>query len=285
MTSSMRSFVTPEKRHIEQIVFPQLADAQAAADRIKKRHELCGDIATERGLKAADIDLGTVAKAASSIRGGRRRLLRCKEGEVSAPVQSQFGAVHPDRAQDRAVGRQDASPRSRRSCATDRARSRQETGRTSTTRSRTTAPAAARSKKRRRRKAAGRHFRGDRSGRDPDGKLAVNLPHGADSSAARSPPTSASTTIRSRPTAAMSGTTSPASRRRATALSTRSRSRSSSAGATTRSPRGSRTRRPIFSTSSRTATRSTTLAAAKSQGRNRERPKARRLERRLSGRI
>ncbi len=35
------SFVTPEKRHIEQIVFPKMADAQAADDSIKSGNELC----------------------------------------------------------------------------------------------------------------------------------------------------------------------------------------------------------------------------------------------------
>ncbi len=34
------SFTTPERRHVEQIVFPNMADAQAAADRIKSGTQL-----------------------------------------------------------------------------------------------------------------------------------------------------------------------------------------------------------------------------------------------------
>src|SRR6516164_3338335 len=45
------SFTTAERRHVEQIVFPTLADAQAAADRIKKGARF-GEIASERGLNS-----------------------------------------------------------------------------------------------------------------------------------------------------------------------------------------------------------------------------------------
>ena len=86
------SFVTPEKRHIEQIVFPQMADAQAAADRVKSGTGFI-EIAAERGLKAQDIDLGTVAMSAMVDQKVADAAFALKEGEVSAPIQTQFGAV------------------------------------------------------------------------------------------------------------------------------------------------------------------------------------------------
>src|SRR6516165_9622337 len=56
------SFTTPEQRHVEEIVFPTLADAQAAADRIKNSARF-SEIASDRGLKDQDIDLGTIPKS------------------------------------------------------------------------------------------------------------------------------------------------------------------------------------------------------------------------------
>ena len=63
----LASFTTPERRHVEQIVFPIAADAQAADDQHQKRHHFRGS-AAERGLKEQDTDLGTVAKSALSTR-------------------------------------------------------------------------------------------------------------------------------------------------------------------------------------------------------------------------
>ena len=118
------SFVTPEKRHIEQIVFPQMADAQAAADRIKSGTSFTA-IATERGLKAQDIDLGTVAKSAMVDPKVADAAFALKEGEVSAPIQTQFGAVlvtvlkiEPTTTKSLA----DATPQLRNQIALDRAK-------------------------------------------------------------------------------------------------------------------------------------------------------------------
>ena len=220
------SFVTPEKRHIEQIVFPQLADAQAAADRIKSGTGFA-DIATERGLKPQDIDLGTVAKASMVDPKVADVAFSLKEGEVSAPIQTQFGVGAGQRAQDRAADDKIARRRHAAVAQPDRARSRQETARrTCTTKSKTIAPAAARSKRRRKRKSC----RSSLSTWTAPGAIRtasspLTCRTAPTSSAPRSPPTSASTTIRSTSTAAISGTTSPPSRRRATALSTRSKAR------------------------------------------------------------
>ena len=83
---------TPERRQIQQIVFPKADDARAAADRIAKG-ETFEAIAKERGLADKDIDLGTVTRAAMLDRVVADAAFALKEGEVSAPVQGRFGTV------------------------------------------------------------------------------------------------------------------------------------------------------------------------------------------------
>lgn len=55
-------YATPEKRQVFQIPFPNADEAKAASDRIKAGTSF-EDIAKERKLSPADIDLGTVAKS------------------------------------------------------------------------------------------------------------------------------------------------------------------------------------------------------------------------------
>jgi peptidyl-prolyl cis-trans isomerase D len=85
-------YVTPERRHIQQIVFPNEADAKAAAERMAKGESFAG-IAKERGLSEKDIDLGTLAKSAMIDRAVADAAFVLKEGEVSAPVQGRFGTA------------------------------------------------------------------------------------------------------------------------------------------------------------------------------------------------
>ena len=85
-------YVTPERRDVEQIVFPTMADAQAAAERLKSGTTFAA-LAAERGLKPQDIDLGMVAKSGIIDPTVANAAFALKEGEVSAPVQGQFGAV------------------------------------------------------------------------------------------------------------------------------------------------------------------------------------------------
>jgi peptidyl-prolyl cis-trans isomerase D len=174
------SFVTPEKRHIEQIVFPQLADAQAAADRIKSGTGFA-DIAAERGLKPQDIDLGTVAKASMVDPKVADVAFALKEGEVGAPIQTQFGAVlvsvlkiEPSTTKSLA----EAAPQLRNQIALDRAKKQLQDLHDKIEDDRaggSTLEEAAQKEK-----LPVVAFDVDRSGRDPDGKLAVNLPHGPD---------------------------------------------------------------------------------------------------------
>ena len=85
-------YVTPERRHILQIDFPNAEAASAAAERIAKGASLV-DVAKELGKSEKDIDLGTVPKAAIIDRAVADAAFSLKEGEVSAPVQGRFGTV------------------------------------------------------------------------------------------------------------------------------------------------------------------------------------------------
>lgn len=85
-------YLTAERRHVEQIVFPTQADAEAADARIKGGLSFAA-LATERGLKEADIDLGTVAKSELIDPSVADAAFALKEGEVSAPVKGKFGTV------------------------------------------------------------------------------------------------------------------------------------------------------------------------------------------------
>jgi peptidyl-prolyl cis-trans isomerase D len=88
----IQQYTTPERRHVEQIVFPTMAEAQAASAKIKSGTSFAA-IAAERGLKASDIDLGTVAKSAIIDPAVANAAFSLKAGEVSAPIQGKFGAV------------------------------------------------------------------------------------------------------------------------------------------------------------------------------------------------
>ena len=85
-------YLTPERRHVEQIVFPTMAEAQAADTRIKGGLSFAA-LAAERNLKDQDRDLGTVAKSELVDPAVAEAAFSLKEGEVSAPVQGRFGAV------------------------------------------------------------------------------------------------------------------------------------------------------------------------------------------------
>jgi peptidyl-prolyl cis-trans isomerase D len=89
---NISAYITPERRHIEQMVFPTMAQAQAASTRINSGVSFTA-LAAERGLKEPDIDLGTVAKTAIVDPAVANAAFSLKAGEVSAPVQGNFGAV------------------------------------------------------------------------------------------------------------------------------------------------------------------------------------------------
>jgi peptidyl-prolyl cis-trans isomerase D len=85
-------YETAEKRHVMQMVFPTSGDASAA------RAKLTGgmsfeDLAKERGLSAADYDLGTVTKSGIIDPAVAEAAFSLPENEISQPVQGRFGYV------------------------------------------------------------------------------------------------------------------------------------------------------------------------------------------------
>jgi peptidyl-prolyl cis-trans isomerase D len=85
-------FITPERRHIERMPFPNMAEAQAASDRIKAGTTFAA-LAAERGVKEQDLDLGTVPKSLIIDPAVADAAFSLKEGEVSAPVQTKDGGA------------------------------------------------------------------------------------------------------------------------------------------------------------------------------------------------
>ncbi len=85
-------YLTPERRTLQQIVFDNPQDAQAAADRIAKGEAFL-DIAKERKLTEKEIDLGTLTRAAMVDQAVATAAFALKDDEVSAPVKGRFGTV------------------------------------------------------------------------------------------------------------------------------------------------------------------------------------------------
>ncbi|MDO8534320.1 MAG: SurA N-terminal domain-containing protein [Xanthobacteraceae bacterium] len=85
-------FSTPEHREVEQMVFPAMDEAKAAAERLSKGVKF-ETIVAERGLKAADIALGLVAKRDILDPAVAEVVFALPQGKISEPVAGRFGAV------------------------------------------------------------------------------------------------------------------------------------------------------------------------------------------------
>jgi peptidyl-prolyl cis-trans isomerase D len=85
-------YLTPERRTLQQMVFDNASDAQAAADRIAKGESFL-DIAKERKLTEKELDLGTLTKAAMIDQAVADAAFALKDNQVSAPVKGRFGTV------------------------------------------------------------------------------------------------------------------------------------------------------------------------------------------------
>jgi peptidyl-prolyl cis-trans isomerase D len=85
-------YVTPERRHVEQIAFASTEAAENAAQRIAQGMSFL-EVAKEVGKTEKDIDLGTVAKAGMIDRAVADAAFALKAGDVSAPIQGRFGPV------------------------------------------------------------------------------------------------------------------------------------------------------------------------------------------------
>jgi peptidyl-prolyl cis-trans isomerase D len=80
----------PEKRHLEQILFPNEAEADAAEAKIKAGASF-DDIVKERNLKPEDVDLGETTKDALIDRPEADTVFALPQGGVSGVLQTQFG--------------------------------------------------------------------------------------------------------------------------------------------------------------------------------------------------
>jgi peptidyl-prolyl cis-trans isomerase D len=85
-------FGAPEARDLEQIVFPNEAEAEAAGAKIKAGASF-DDIVKERNLKPEDVDLGQIAKAALLDPTEANAVFALPPGGVSGVLPSQFGPV------------------------------------------------------------------------------------------------------------------------------------------------------------------------------------------------
>ena len=92
MAGADPKFGAPETRDLQQIVFPNEADAQAAAAKIKAGASF-DDIVKERNLKAEDVDLGQTAKDALLDPAEANAVFALPVGGVSGVLPSQFGPV------------------------------------------------------------------------------------------------------------------------------------------------------------------------------------------------
>jgi peptidyl-prolyl cis-trans isomerase D len=83
---------TPERREVSQMVFPNAEEALAARGRITSGMSF-DDLAKERKLNVSDVDLGMIAKSAIIDPAVAEAAFSLPSGEVSQPVQGQFGVA------------------------------------------------------------------------------------------------------------------------------------------------------------------------------------------------
>ena len=83
---------TPEKREISQIVFPNADEALAARGRLTSGTSF-DDLAKERNLNLADVDLGLITKSAILDPAVADAAFSLPSGEISQPVQGRFGVT------------------------------------------------------------------------------------------------------------------------------------------------------------------------------------------------
>jgi peptidyl-prolyl cis-trans isomerase D len=81
---------TPERREVQQIIFPNAEEAAAARSRIESGTSL-EDIAKERGLAPSDVNLGLIAKSAIGDPAIADAAFSLQSGEISKPEQGRFG--------------------------------------------------------------------------------------------------------------------------------------------------------------------------------------------------
>ena len=83
----------PEKRTIQQIVFPDVAAAEAARKEIESGAKTYEQVAEARGTDGKDLTLGTLTRDALFDKTVGDAAFALPEGGVSEPVQGRFGVV------------------------------------------------------------------------------------------------------------------------------------------------------------------------------------------------
>jgi len=86
-------FGTPERRHVQQMTFSSLEEAQAAATRLEKTEIIFEALAAERGLSDKDTDLGLVTKTGIIDKAVADAAFSLPEGAISPPVKGVFGTM------------------------------------------------------------------------------------------------------------------------------------------------------------------------------------------------
>src|SRR3954464_11070345 len=83
---------TPEKREVQQMVFPNTEEALTARSRITGGLSF-DDLAKERKLNLTDVDLGMIAKSAMIDPAFAEAAFSLPSGEISEPVKGAFGVA------------------------------------------------------------------------------------------------------------------------------------------------------------------------------------------------
>ena len=95
-------FGAPEKRDLQQILFPNEADAAAAEAKLKAGVSF-DDLAKERGLKPEDTEIGETTKDAMLDKDEANAVFALPQGGVSGVLKSQFGPADRPRQKHRSV--------------------------------------------------------------------------------------------------------------------------------------------------------------------------------------
>jgi peptidyl-prolyl cis-trans isomerase D len=83
---------TPEKRHVQQISFPDKAAAAAAYQKIQSGTDFAA-VAKEQGVSDADIDLGKVTRAELADPAMGDAAFKLEQNKVSEPITGSLGSV------------------------------------------------------------------------------------------------------------------------------------------------------------------------------------------------
>jgi peptidyl-prolyl cis-trans isomerase D len=85
-------YTTPERREVQQIVFPNQEDADKAAQRLKEGMTFDA-LVTERGLKDTDVNLGLVPKASIVDPAVADAAFALQPNAISDPINGRFGVT------------------------------------------------------------------------------------------------------------------------------------------------------------------------------------------------